>query len=265
MIAGNREPDEGSIDRGVNTHIGYFRQEEPQFEQGKRVIDIVRKVADVVETGDGKEISASQMLLRFNFNPKQQYDIVDKLSGGEKRRLQLLLILVGHPNFLILDEPTNDLDLITLQVLEDFLLEFKGCLLVVSHDRYFMDRITDHMFIFDKGKKIEDFNGTYNDYRAMKLAEAESEVPEQRSVAANSKKEKSKPQHKLSYKEKLEMETLDREIAEMTREKTDLESKLNSGELDHEELMALSTTLGALSEELDQKEMRWLELSEKDQ
>ncbi len=265
MIAGNRQPDEGSIDRGINTHIGYFRQEEPQFEQGKRVIDIVRKVADVVETGDGTEISASQMLLRFNFDPKQQYDIVDKLSGGEKRRLQLLLILVGHPNFLILDEPTNDLDLITLQVLEDFLLEFKGCLIVVSHDRYFMDRITDHLFIFEKGKEIEDFNGTYNDYRELKLAEAEPQVTEQKTTDTSKKKDKTNPQNKLSYKEKREMETLDEEIARMTREKADLETKINSGGLDHEELLALSQSLGRLNEELDEKEMRWLELSEKDQ
>ncbi|MEJ2003497.1 MAG: ABC-F family ATP-binding cassette domain-containing protein [Cyclobacteriaceae bacterium] len=265
VISGMTDADEGEVVRGVNTQIGYFRQQEPKFEDGKRVIDIVRKVADVVETDQGNEITASQMLQRFNFEPAQQYDIVDKLSGGEKRRLQLLLVLIRHPNFLILDEPTNDLDLITLQVLEEFLLEFKGCLLVVSHDRYFMDRITDHLFIFEKGKEIRDFNGTYDDFRLEQNELREIGSEKKNSPEPDRQKERTKSTNKLSYKEKREMESLDTEIERLTARKGEIEKEMNSGVLDHEQLMKLSMELQELTGELDDKEMRWLELSEKDQ
>ena len=165
LLTGAMSPDEGQVKPGVNTHFGYYRQQEPQFPEDKKVIEIVREKAEVISLSDGSQVSSSQLLQRFNFSPKKQYDYVVKLSGGEKRRLQLLLVLLENPNFLILDEPTNDLDIYTLQVLEDFLLNFSGCLMLVSHDRYFMDRLVDHLFIFNKGLEVTHFNGKYTDYR----------------------------------------------------------------------------------------------------
>ncbi|MCA6077928.1 ABC-F family ATP-binding cassette domain-containing protein [Fulvivirga sedimenti] len=264
ILSGRLEPDSGVIDQGVNTHIGYFRQEEPNFKPGERVIDIVRAEAEVMKLSDGNEISASQMLQRFNFSPSQQYDIVDKLSGGEKRRLQLLLVLLLNPNFLILDEPTNDLDLITLQVLEDFLQGYKGCLIVVSHDRYFMNRMVDHLFIFEKGKDVEDFNGTYLQYRdqqdLQKFAEQESRKPE----LQKSKEKARGSSEKLSFKEKREMEQLEADMEILNSRKAELIESLNSGDLNHEQLREVAEEIEKNQEELDSKELRWLELSEKE-
>ncbi len=264
ILSGRISPEKGEIDRGVNTHIGYFRQEEPNFKSGERVIDIVRAETEVMKLSDGNEISASQMLQRFNFSPSQQYDLVDKLSGGEKRRLQLLLVLLLNPNFLILDEPTNDLDLITLQVLEEFLQGYSGCLIVVSHDRYFMNRMVDHLFIFEQGKDIQDFNGTYLQYREEQELQKLSEQQSRKTEAQKPKDKVKMPAEKLSFKEKREMEMLEVEMEKLNRKKAELLESLNSGGMDHDQLRQVAEDLEKAQDDLDSKELRWLELSEKE-
>lgn len=260
LITENLIPDAGKVDKGQSTVFGYYQQAEPNFKPGMKVIEVVQEVADVIDMGK-EEVSASRLLTQFNFSPKAQYDYVDNLSGGEKRRLQLLKVLIAKPNFLILDEPTNDLDLITLRTLEEFLSSFKGCLIIVSHDRYFMDRLVEHLFVFEKGKPIVDFNGNYSIYRDS--LQFQKETSTQTTEQPKKVQEKIKETGtKLSYNEKREFENLEREIAKLNSRKEQLESELNSGEMDHEILIDLGKQLDNTKNEIDAKELRWLELSE---
>lgn len=257
------KPDSGDVVKGQTTKIGYYKQKEPEFKSGRKVIEIVQDIAEVMTLSDGKEVSASKFLSLFNFPAKQQHDYVDNLSGGEKRRLQLLCVLVENPNFLILDEPTNDLDLITLRTLEDFLSQFGGCLIIVSHDRYFMDRLVQHLFIFDEGSEIQDFTGNYSLYReAVKLKGTQKSETPKPTNEPKVEKIKDDSKQKMSYKEKREFEALEGEIKALNKKKEELVAKLNSGEQDHEKLTAWGAEVKAIENSIDEKELRWLELSE---
>ncbi|UII27106.1 ABC-F family ATP-binding cassette domain-containing protein [Fulvivirga maritima] len=263
-LTGSIKPDEGEIVKGATTAIGYYKQKEPEFKSGSKVIDVVQEIAEVITMADGSTVTASRFLTLFNFAPAAQHDFVDKLSGGEKRRLQLLCVLVQNPNFLILDEPTNDLDLITLRTLEDFLSQFQGCLIIVSHDRYFMDRLVDHLFVFDKTNEIQDFPGNYSVYREYAKAKEEAEKAEVTKVEAEPKtvKVKTDEGRKMSYNEKREFDTLEKDIEKLNKKKEELHELMNSGEQDHVKLNDWGAELKAIENELDEKEMRWLELSE---
>lgn len=251
-------PDAGEVTLGQTTHIGYYEQAEPVFAPGYKVIDVVRDVAEVVSLSDGSTVSVSKFLGLFNFSVKAQFDYVEKLSGGEKRRLQLLLVLIRNPNFLVLDEPTNDLDLSTLRVLEDFVANFKGCVIIVSHDRYFMDRLVDHLFVFSMGKPVRDFVGNYTDYRES--LEQETQAPKE-SSKPKVERVKTAPR-KMSFKEKRELEEIEKELETLAQKKESLTNQLNSGEGDHQDLAQWGTELQRVEKEIDAKEMRWLELSE---
>ena len=256
------QPDSGKVELGQNTVFGYYKQEEFPFSESIKVIEVVTQVAETISTSKGI-ISASQLLNRFSFPPKQQHEVVGKLSGGEKKRLQLLRVLMKNPNFLILDEPTNDLDIVTLNILEEFLSDFRGCLLLVSHDRYFMDRLTDHLFVFQGNGLIRDFPGNYSDFRQFQKEEKEKSAK----IAKVEKSETPlKPRHnqkrKLTYKEKQESELLENQIEKLEEEKSRLTNLLNSGETDHEKLFAWGKELEVVNENLGAKELRWLELSE---
>lgn len=254
-------PDSGHIEVGKTTKFGYYTQDETVFDPSKKVLDIVKEVAEYIRLEDGSEITASQLLNQFLFPPKMQHNYVGKLSGGEKRRLQLLRVLMANPNFLILDEPTNDLDITTLNVLEDYLQKFSGCLIIVSHDRYFMDRLVEHIFVFEGKGKIRDFPGNYTDYRdkeGVPSAEVKKEKqpptkPAQVSEESNSKK--------LSYNEQRELNQLDKEIPKLEKQKEVLQEAMN-GESTYDKLQEISVKLQALEAELEEKELRWLELSE---
>ncbi|GGG06721.1 ABC-F family ATP-binding cassette domain-containing protein [Pontibacter amylolyticus] len=264
MLTGKLQPDSGTIDAGQTTVFGYYTQDELTFKEDQRVIDIVKEIAEVVEMANGEVITASQFLQHFQFAPPQQYTFVSKLSGGEKRRLQLLRVLIKNPNFLILDEPTNDLDIITLNILEDFLLNFGGCLLMVSHDRYFMDRLVEHLFVFEGEGKIRNFPGNYTDYREW-LKEQEKVVQETKPAApaVEQKQEKPEGKRKPTYQEKKEFEELEKEMPRLEERRTELIETMNAGTTtDHEQLNAWAKELEQLNEQLEEKEMRWLELSE---
>ncbi|QCR25048.1 ABC-F family ATP-binding cassette domain-containing protein [Pontibacter sp. SGAir0037] len=268
MLTGKLAPDQGTIIAGQTTIFGYYTQDELTFRDDQRVIDIVKEIAEVVEMANGEVITASQFLQHFQFPPAQQYTFVSKLSGGEKRRLQLLRVLIKNPNFLILDEPTNDLDIITLNILEDFLLNFGGCLLIVSHDRYFMDRLVEHLFVFEGEGNIRNFPGNYTDYREW-LKEQEKQEQEVKKPAASAPVLKqqqpaaSSGKRKASYNEKKEYEQLEKEIPKLEARKTEVINLMNAGTTtDHEQLTAWAKELEQLNEELEEKEMRWLELSE---
>ncbi|MDN5200630.1 ABC-F family ATP-binding cassette domain-containing protein [Fulvivirgaceae bacterium BMA10] len=259
------QPDSGKISEGVTTLFGYYTQEKVSFDDTQRVIDVVKEVAEVIKLGDGSTISASQFLHRFLFPPDMQYNPVGKLSGGEKRRLQLLRVLIKNPNFLILDEPTNDLDLQTLNILEDFLFNFKGCLMIVSHDRYFMDRLIDHAFVFQGDGVIKDFPGNYTDYRVWKLeVEKEEKIREVPEKNQEKKKEKSEDgkKKKLSFKERREYEELEKEIEMLEAEKEQMLQELNTGDLNHEELAKLGSRIEETDKMINEKSDRWLELAE---
>lgn len=263
MLTGELEPDTGSVRKGETVSFGHFEQDGLQFKPEQRVIEVVRDVADFMVMNKGVKVSAVQLLEHFLFNKKMHGNRVSTLSGGEKRRLYLLTILMRNPNFLILDEPTNDLDLMTLNVLEDFLLQFKGVLVIVSHDRYFMDKLVEHLFVFEGEGKIRDFPGHYTHYREFQKKQAKLEPKpsaEKKSKATKSEK----PKTKLSYNEKREYEQLEKDIAKMETEKGELEQLLVSGETDHEQILKWSTRLGNLVSDLDTKSDRWLELSEFD-
>jgi ATP-binding cassette subfamily F protein uup len=267
IITGAVKPDTGTVDAGQTLQIGYYRQEEQIFDPNMRVIEVVKEVAEVIPMADGRTLTAGQLLLEFGFNGDQQYTLVGKLSGGEKRRLQMLRILMQNPNFLILDEPTNDLDISTLNVLEDFLANYGGCLVIVSHDRYFMDRLVDHLFVFGEGQ-IRDFPGNYTDWREVKEEEdaAESAKPEPKSPPAKQAEAAVVPKpvlekRRLSYKEQKEFEQLEKEIAQLNKKKEELVKKMNGGG-GHEDLITWGQELENINEKLDGKEMRWLELSE---
>lgn len=269
MLTGQLQPDSGSIEKGETTVFGYYTQTELTFKEDQRVIDIVKEVAEVVETAKGDVITASQFLQHFQFPPAQQYTMVGKLSGGEKRRLQLLRVLIKNPNFLILDEPTNDLDIITLNILEDFLLNFGGCLLIVSHDRYFMDQLIEHAFIFEGNGKIRNFNGNYTDYREwLKEQEKTGSVQPEKALkpAAAPTSEPIAPttdkKRKASFKEKQEYEQLEKEIEQLELRKEALVAEMNSGTLDHVKITEAGAELKRLNHDLETKGERWLELGE---
>ena len=255
--------DNGTIDVGETVRVGYYSQEGIQFDDQMKVIDVVQERAEVIHLSDGRQFTASQFLQYFLFSPEKQHSYVYKLSGGEKRRLYLCTVLMTNPNFLILDEPTNDLDIVTLQILEDYLLKFKGCVMVISHDRYFMDKVVDHIFVFNGQGDIRDFPGNYSDYREWKEMKERHERSQQKPVKTKPV-QTSKPTEKtkLTYNERREFERLEQEIAQLEEEKIQLESDLSSGTLSVSEVTDKSKRYSELLEELDTKSMRWLELSE---
>ena len=269
LMTGYLQPEKGKIERGETLRIGYYRQQGMEFKPGQTVFDIVHNIAETIEASDGHSVSATTMLNRFLFPPDTHNKRVEILSGGEQRRLYLLTVLMRNPNFLILDEPTNDLDILTLNVLEEYLMAFKGCLLIVSHDRYFLDKTVDHLFIFREGGVVKDFVGQYSEYREY-VKEQEAEEARQAKIAAE-KAQKNKPQpttsatpsrRKLSYKEQRELEELEKLLPQLENEKSELEEKLSSGTLSHEELSAAAARIGEIINQIEEKEMRWLELSE---
>jgi ATP-binding cassette subfamily F protein uup len=260
LLTGAIKPDKGEIIPGVTTKIGYFTQEVEDLNPNHRVIEEVKEIAEFITLADGSQVSASRFLDIFLFPPEKQYNIVEKLSGGEKKRLQLLKVLVKNPNFLVLDEPTNDFDIDTLNVLEDFLEKFNGCLVLVSHDRYFMDHLVDQLFIFEGDGKIRPFNGNYSDYRTW--VDEQEELKGIPSVIKEVKEEVPSEKKKLSFKEKQEFEKLQPEIQELEKAKMDLTKQLNGGLTDHQQLQKLAEEIKHLDEMIDAKTLRWLELSE---
>lgn len=262
LIMGLDQPDSGKINRGDTIVFGYYSQKGMHLKPGKRVIEVLKDVADVIELANGAKITASQLLNKFLFPPAMQHQFVEKLSGGEKRRLYLLTVLMKNPNFLILDEPTNDLDILTLNKLEEFLADFKGCILLVSHDRYFLDRLVDHLFVFEGEGIIRDFNGTYTEYRLGEEEKAKQVKTVVKETKPTERQREDKPKTKLSFKEKYEFETLEKEIEELETEKAELEQQLNDAATDYETLEATSQKLGEVIRSLNEKSDRWLELSE---
>ena len=271
MLLGQVPVDEGRIVIGETVKFGYFSQEGLQFNEQEKVIDVITKIADYVDLGSGKKLSASQLLQYFLFTPEQQYNYVYKLSGGERRKLYLCTVLMQNPNFLVLDEPTNDLDIVTLQILEEYLQDFPGCVIVVSHDRYFMDKVVDHLLVFKGQGEIKDFPGNYTQYREWEKMEA-SNSSASSATSSDSKTSTTSPtgktsyrhddRRRLSYKEKREMEQLEKDIAALEAEKAQIEEALCGGTTSVDEITAMSKRLPLLNDELDEKSMRWLELSE---
>ena len=267
MLMGEVTPDKGEFDIGETVNFGYYSQDGLKFNEEMKVIDVVQDIAEVIDLGNGNRLTASQFLQHFLFSPEKQHNFVYKLSGGEKRRLYLCTVLIKNPNFLVLDEPTNDLDIMTLNILEEYLQSFKGCVIVVSHDRYFMDKVVDHLLAFSGNEKIKDFPGNYTQYREWKevqeliakeaesTAKAKDEKPKQETKKTEEKK-------KLSYKEKREFEELDALIPKLETEKTQLETDMSSGTLSNDELLAKSARISELIDEIDEKTLRWMELSE---
>ncbi len=262
ILAGIDEPDSGKVIVGETIKFGYYTQKGINIKEGQKVIDVIREYGDYIPLMKGKQISAQQLLERFLFDRKKQYDFVDKLSGGERKRLYLCTVLIQNPNFLILDEPTNDLDIVTLNVLESFLLDFQGCLMVVSHDRYFMDKIVDHLFVFKGDGVVEDFPGNYSDYRAYEDSQV-TEKRQQKEEMDTTKTtwKKTETTNKLSYNDQKEYKQLDRDIKKMESKKEDLQAKFTDASLSGDEIAALSIELGELSDTIDAKTERWFELS----
>lgn len=265
MLLGEVAPDSGKFDIGETVKFGYFSQEGLKFNEQQKVIDIIKDIAEYIDLGGGKHMTASQFLQHFMFTPEQQHNYVYKLSGGEKRKLYLCTVLMHNPNFLVLDEPTNDLDIQTLQVLEEYLQDFPGCVIIISHDRYFMDKIIDHLLVFEGQGRIKDFPGNYTQYREW----ASLQPQEKTSTASNSKEDndpkknyRNDTKRKLSYKEKREFEQLEEEIIQLEEEQKALEDALSGSELSVEEITEKSKRLASLKNELDEKSFRWLELSE---
>lgn len=284
MLLGVQQPDSGFFDVGETVNFGYYSQDGLQFNEQTKVIDVVRDIAEVIDLGSGQVLTASQFLQHFLFPPEKQHNFVYKLSGGEKRRLYLCTVLIKNPNFLVLDEPTNDLDIITLNILEEYLADFKGCLIVISHDRYFMDKVVDHLLVFHGNARIQDFPGNYTQFREWKAIEDKKAAKEERDANAQSSlskgqsrgtnvastdqgtvggHKKSNEKKKLSFKEKQEFESLESEIELLEKEKEKISEELSSGNLSTEELMSKSNRLSELMSLIDEKTMRWLELSER--
>ena len=264
MLLGQQQPDEGRIVIGETVRFGYFSQEGLKFDEQQKVIDVVRDIAEEVDLGSGRLLSASQFLQHFLFTPEQQHNYVYKLSGGEKRKLYLCTVLMRNPNFLVLDEPTNDLDIVTLQILEEYLQDFPGCVIVVSHDRYFMDKVVDHLLVFKGQGEIKDFPGNYTQYRewqALQPKESASAAQKPAKVTTDTRSER-ETKRKMSFKEKREFEQLEKDIATLEDEKKQIEDALSSGTLSVDEITQMSKRLPLLNDELDEKSMRWLELSE---
>ena len=271
ILLGLVKPDSGRVVVGETVRFGYYSQEGLAFDEQMKVIDVVRGIAEYIDLGGGRHLSAMQFLQHFMFSPKDQQNYVYKLSGGERRRLYLCTVLMRNPNFLVLDEPTNDLDIVTLQVLEEYLRSFKGCVIVVSHDRYFMDKVVDHLLVFQGQGDVRDFPGNYTQYRECKEEKLQAERDMQKASPRQEQKAPAAPRHrsdedgkkrKLTFKEKREMETLEKEIEALEAEKKEIEAALCGGSLSVEELTEKSKRLPLLNEELDEKSMRWLELSE---
>ena len=260
LLLGEVPADSGNWDVGSTVKFGYYAQTGLKFDEGKKVIDVVRDIAEVVDLGNGQKMTASQFLQMFLFSPSQQYDFVGKLSGGERQRLHLCTVLMRSPNFLILDEPTNDLDIPTLNVLEDYLTNFQGCLIVISHDRYFMDRVVDHIFVFHGGGNVQDFPGNYTQYRLEQGAKNQEQRPN--TTETKTEKVKTEQKRKLSFKEKKELEELEVLMPELEAEKASLEALLSGGATLPDEIAKASKRYQEVQEELDNAEMRWLELSE---
>ena len=267
MLLGEVKPDSGSFDIGETVVFGYYSQDGLAFDEQMKVIDVVQDIAEEVDLGNGKKMSASQFLLHFLFTPETQYNYVYKLSGGEKRRLYHCTVLMRNPNFLVLDEPTNDLDIMTLNILEEYLRAFKGCVIVVSHDRYFMDKVVDHLLVFKGNAELKDFPGNYTDYREWNELLEEQERDEKKK--AKSKTSTVKTQHikkektsRLSFKDKQEFEELEKLIPQLENEKKDFENQLASGKLGTEDIIQVSQRLSEVNGLIDEKTMRWLELSE---
>ena len=274
MLLGEVQPDSGKFDIGETVRFGYFSQEGLKFREDQKVIDVITEIADYIDLGGGKHMTASQFLQFFLFTPEEQHNYVYKLSGGEKRKLYLCTVLMRNPNFLVLDEPTNDLDIQTLQVLEEYLQNFAGCVIVVSHDRYFMDKVVDHLLVFKGEGEIQDFPGNYTQYREWSRMQAKDEAEQAKPAksgnatadsdgAGTAKRDANfENKRKMSYKEKREYEQLTQEIDALTEEQKKLEEELCSGNLSVEELTEKSKRLPEIKDELDEKEMRWLELAE---
>jgi len=269
MLLGEVAPDSGQFDIGETVRFGYYSQEGLTFDEQKKVIDVVQDIAEYVDLGDNRKLNVSQFLNYFLFEPEKQHSYVSKLSGGEKRRLYLCTVLMRNPNFLVLDEPTNDLDIITLNVLEEYLKAFKGCVIIVSHDRYFMDKVVDHLLVFHGNAVLKDFPGNYTQYREWKEAheqsEKESEATNKAKQSAAPEKEKragDNTKKKLSFKERREFEQLEEEIPALEAEKAALETEMSSGQLGNDELLAKAERIAKVIEGIDEKTMRWLELSE---
>lgn len=277
LLLGLIPADEGKFDIGETVKFGYFSQEGLKFDDSQKVIDVVRAIAEYIDLGQGRHLSASQFLQHFLFTPEQQYNYVYKLSGGEKRKLYLCTVLMKNPNFLVLDEPTNDLDIKTLQILEEYLQDFPGCVIVVSHDRYFMDKVIDHLLVFKGEGEIKDFPGNYTQYRDWsKMQEKESSKATDKKSTSSTSSQSQTPQkssgprdpnaapqkRKMSFKEKQEFAQLEKDIEALSTEKTKIEEALSSGNISVDKITEMSKRLPALNDELDEKEMRWLELSE---
>ena len=265
LLMGLVKPDSGTLDIGETVRFGYYSQDGLQFNEQMKVIDVVQDIAEVIELGNGKRLTASQFLQHFLFTPETQHSYIYKLSGGERRRLYLCTVLMRNPNFLVLDEPTNDLDIVTLQVLEEYLQGFKGCVIVVSHDRYFMDKVVDHLLVFNGGGDIRDFPGNYTQYREWKEAKARHDKEQQAAAKpqdTKTSKVRLNDKRRMTFKERREFEQLEQEIAELETEKKAIEDALCSGALSVDELTEKSKRLPQLTELIDEKTMRWLELSE---
>lgn len=264
MLLGEVQPDSGRFDIGETVRFGYFSQEGLKFDEQKKVIDVVTDIAEYIDLGGGRHLTASQFLQHFLFTPEEQHSYVYKLSGGERRKLHLCTVLMRNPNFLVLDEPTNDLDIKTLQVLEEYLQDFPGCVIIVSHDRYFMDKVVDHLLVFHGDGQVQDFPGNYTQFRAWSLLQPQDVTKPTPTPAEKNTRTtpRSDTRRKLTYKEKTEFERLDREIAALETEQTQIETLLCSGELSVDQLTEKSIRLSALKVELDEKSLRWLELSE---
>ena len=265
MLLGQVAPDSGKFDIGDTVRFGYFSQEGLQFDEQTKVIDVVKDIAEYIDMGGGKHLTASQFLQHFMFTPEQQHNYVYKLSGGERRKLYLCTVLMKNPNFLVLDEPTNDLDIVTLQILEEYLQDFPGCVIVVSHDRYFMDKVVDHLLVFKGDGDIQDFPGNYTQYRQWsQLQPNEPKETKEPKVEKSTKQPANNPQQKrkLTFKEKRELEQLEKDIEALEAEKKQIEEALCGGTTSVDEITKMSKRLPVLNDELDEKSMRWLELSE---
>ncbi len=268
MLLGELQPDSGKIVIGDTVRFGYFSQEGLKFDEQQKVIDVVKDIAEYIDMGGGKHFSASQFLQYFLFTPEQQHNYVYKLSGGERRKLYLCTVLMKNPNFLVLDEPTNDLDIVTLQILEEYLQDFPGCVIVVSHDRYFMDKVVDHLLVFRGNGEIRDFPGNYTQYRQWSALQSQSDSAPKKAKEpatvqeAPERKDRQETKRKFTYKEKREFEQLEHDIAALEEEQRQLEEALCGGTLSVEKITEISKRLPLLKDELDEKSMRWLELSE---
>ena len=261
LLLGQEKLDSGRFDIGSTVRFGYFSQEGMVFDEQKKVLDVITDIADYIDMGGGKHLSASQFLQHFLFTPEQQHNYVYKLSGGEKRKLYLCTVLMKNPNFLVLDEPTNDLDIQTLQIFEEYLADFPGCVIIVRHDRYFMDKVVDHLLVFKGNGVVNDFPGNYTQYREWcSLKSRDEETAAKKDCRPREKRHQER--RKMSYKEKMEFAQLEKEIAELEKEQKEIEEQLCSGKLPVDELTEKSKRLPLIKEELDLKEMRWLELSE---